>query len=45
MTKVAGEDNPTDAFTKHLGGTGMWNHLKFLDMSAEDGRTAAVPGI
>ena len=45
VRKVLGKENPADLFTKHLGAADMWKHLKTLHISAEEGRTTAVPGI
>ena len=45
VRKVLGNANPADLFTKHLGAADMWKHLETLHMSAEEGRTTAVPGI
>ena len=45
IRKVLGTDNPADLFTKHLSSADMWKHLETLDMTSEEGRSSAVPGI
>ena len=45
IRKVAGAENPADLFTKRLSTADMWKHLTFLDVTAEEGRSSAVPGI
>ena len=45
VRKVLGTENPADLFTKHLGAADMWKHQTTLHMSAEEGRTSAVPGM
>ena len=45
VRKVPGVDNPDDLFTKHLSASDMWKHLEKLQITAEDGRSLAVPAI
>ena len=45
VRKVLGTENPADLFTKHLAEKDMWRHLETLNISVEEGRSKAVPGI
>ena len=45
VRKVNGAENPADLFTKYLSSADMWKHMRFLQMSSEDGRSDVVPTI
>ena len=45
VRKVNGSENPADLFTKYLSSADMWKHLRFMQISSEDGRSAVVPKI
>ena len=43
VRKVNGAENPADLFTKYLFAAEMCNHVDFMHMSFENGRSMGVP--
>ena len=45
VRKVNGAENPADLFTKYVSSADMWKHLRYMQMSSEEGRSDVVPKI